>query len=476
MKSIDGSDYDVVIIGAGISGLVCGCYLAKSGMKTLIVEKNVNPGGYCTSFVNKGFHFDSCAHALSSLRDKGRLRVILNELDLPGDLNIRRYDPPEIIITPKHKILINQEIIQTINNFQTAFPKENKQVKEFLNLIAFSPNSKIMQFRSKSFEDLILSYFVDKELIAVFLTIPFLLAGVFSFQLSAVVGCLLWREFMLDGGYYPEGGMQGFSDSLLKKFSDFQGDILLKKRAKKIIIKNKRVEGIILDDGHSILSKYVVSACDARQTFLELIDRPELEEDFINKLNLMLPSYSGFMVYLSLDKSFPFPAELKSNLYVINSDNLKTIHANFLNFDNQHYVITSPSVKDNLETNKISICLSSNAIYKEVDYWSPQNKNLMANKLIKLAENILPDLSKHIIFKGIATPATLEKWTLNFKGAGYGWGSTREQFCDPEISQATGGGIGNLYLTGHWSNLSSGIPFVASCAYDTADLILHKER
>ena len=35
-------DYDAVIIGAGISGLVCGCYLAKAGMKVLIIEKTLN--------------------------------------------------------------------------------------------------------------------------------------------------------------------------------------------------------------------------------------------------------------------------------------------------------------------------------------------------------------------------------------------------------------------------------------------------
>lgn len=37
--------YDAVIIGAGISGLVCGCYLAKAGMKVLIAEQHFKPGG-----------------------------------------------------------------------------------------------------------------------------------------------------------------------------------------------------------------------------------------------------------------------------------------------------------------------------------------------------------------------------------------------------------------------------------------------
>ncbi|MDI6891166.1 MAG: FAD-dependent oxidoreductase [Thermodesulfovibrionales bacterium] len=93
-------DYDAIIIGAGISGLVCGCYLAKAGMKVLIVEKNAKPGGYCTSFTKGGFHFDACVHSLGSLREGGNLRIILKELGLEERLKIKRYDPSDIIIAP----------------------------------------------------------------------------------------------------------------------------------------------------------------------------------------------------------------------------------------------------------------------------------------------------------------------------------------------------------------------------------------
>ena len=47
--------YDTVYIDARIGGLVCGCYLAKAGLKVLIVEKNDKPGGYCSSFERDGF-------------------------------------------------------------------------------------------------------------------------------------------------------------------------------------------------------------------------------------------------------------------------------------------------------------------------------------------------------------------------------------------------------------------------------------
>ena len=68
LSKVNHNKYDVVILGAGMGGLVCGCYLAKAGMKVLIVEKNTRPGGYCMSFSVNGFYFDACVHSLGSLR------------------------------------------------------------------------------------------------------------------------------------------------------------------------------------------------------------------------------------------------------------------------------------------------------------------------------------------------------------------------------------------------------------------------
>lgn len=55
---------DVVIISAGIGGFVCGCYLAKAGMKVLICEQHYKPGGYCTSFKRGRFTFDAAIKIL----------------------------------------------------------------------------------------------------------------------------------------------------------------------------------------------------------------------------------------------------------------------------------------------------------------------------------------------------------------------------------------------------------------------------
>lgn len=52
------SDYDVIVIGAGLGGLSAGAMLAKQGFKTLVCEHNSRVGGCCSSFEHEGYTFD----------------------------------------------------------------------------------------------------------------------------------------------------------------------------------------------------------------------------------------------------------------------------------------------------------------------------------------------------------------------------------------------------------------------------------
>jgi prolycopene isomerase len=86
----------------------------------------------------------------------------------------------------------------------------------------------------------------------------------------------------------------------------------------------------------------------------------------------------------------------------------------------------------------------------------------------------MPDLSNQLLFKDAATPYTLYRWTLNYRGAAYGWACMPSQFALPELSKKTS--IKNLYLTGHWTTLAQGIPGVVYLGRDTANIILKREK
>jgi prolycopene isomerase len=62
MERRKGYDYDAIIIGSGIGGLLTGAYLAEGGAHVLICEQHVQPGGCFTSFKQKGYTFDGGTH------------------------------------------------------------------------------------------------------------------------------------------------------------------------------------------------------------------------------------------------------------------------------------------------------------------------------------------------------------------------------------------------------------------------------
>ncbi|TAN38607.1 MAG: NAD(P)/FAD-dependent oxidoreductase [Candidatus Methanoperedens sp.] len=72
------TDYDVIVIGGGISGLLSALTLSKHGKKVLVLEKNSSVGGNCNSYTVDGFQVDTGPHAITHLRE-GPLRRLIDE-------------------------------------------------------------------------------------------------------------------------------------------------------------------------------------------------------------------------------------------------------------------------------------------------------------------------------------------------------------------------------------------------------------
>ncbi|HWF86994.1 MAG TPA: FAD-dependent oxidoreductase, partial [Vicinamibacterales bacterium] len=54
--------YDVIVIGAGIGGLICAALLARAGCSVLLVEQHYMVGGYCSTFRHGAYTFDAATH------------------------------------------------------------------------------------------------------------------------------------------------------------------------------------------------------------------------------------------------------------------------------------------------------------------------------------------------------------------------------------------------------------------------------
>ena len=462
-------DYDAVIIGAGISGLVCGCYLAKAGMKVLIVEKNANPGGYCTSFTRKGFTFDACAHSLGSVRENGNVARILNELEVGDRINIVRCDPSDIIIAPDHKVVFWNDLNRTITDLQANFPAESASIESFFNYIdKYSGAVLVAELRNKTFKELLDLYFRDEKLKAV-LALPVLgNVGLPASLASALTAVTIYKEFIYDGGNYPEGGMQELPDLLKIRFEEYGGEILLTKTVKKITMNDGQVSGVQLKNNTRFSAKYVISNADTRHTFLDMIDGTE-DEVLADNLNNLTPALSMFILYLGVGPDYKgFPTTF-SNIWNMPDYDVEGMYRKAVRGDieNSDWFLLRASKEQK------TLLMLVNAAFRTKDFWK-ENKGRLTDLFIQKVEQVLPGFSDHIVFKDAATPHTLYRYTFNYKGSAYGWAGMPSQFGVRGLSQTTS--IKNLYLTGHWTTTAQGISGVSYLGRSTARMILTKEK
>lgn len=465
---MNNNSYDVIIIGAGISGLVCGCYLAKAGMKVLIVEHHDKPGGYFTTFKRKGFLFDAAAHSFGNYRMGGLVRKVLTELGVDDFVKIIRFDPSDIVITPDFEISFWNEKESTINELSKIFPSEKKNIIKYFDFITAPDKSEFLKLKDKTFSALLHSFFENKKLLSSIALPVFGSGGVPPSLMHSFIASKIFSEFILDGGYYPDGCIQSLPNALDHIVKRNGGGILYKRLVKKILLNNDSIKGIKLDNEDTLISKYVVSACDMTQTFKTLLGAQIIGEQRIRHLRSLVPSMSSFILYIGIDKPFKGIPKSGANIWYLPHYDLDELYYQMekCNFSKiAHLLWVSP--------NKKTIIASFNTPFITRVFWK-KNKKIISQAFLKIIENYIPNLKKHISYFDAATPSTLYKYTLNYKGAAFAWAKIPSQAFDPIMRKTTS--INGLYLTGHWTSISFGMPGSCYAGYDTAKRILRKEK
>ena len=469
------SKYDAVIIGAGVGGITAGCYLAKARKKVLVVEQHSVPGGCCSSFNREGYRFDVGVHYLGGV-ERDFFKEILEDIGLRGRLHFNRFDPYDKIIFPDIITYISSDIGETIANFQKNFPTEKENISSFFDFILQDNFFEIYKkVKAISLRTLLNDFFLDYRLIAIIESLIYNI-GVSGRECSALAAVVLYRDYILEGGYYPSGGMQGFVDVIVARYLEYGGDLILGKKVKRIVCKNQKIVGVLLDDTTYFETNLVVSNGDATQTFQQLLEGVEATER--GKLDWLKPSPSIFAVYLGMQGGAKQITNEICNIWSFKNyqidENMLHLGKDYSDEELPYVLLTFPSSRE-IEApkqDKYTLQLFTLASYGTKEYWD-DNRDAIVEKMVKHAEGILPDLRSYINTIVSATPRTLERYTLNKDGACFGWKSTIQQLRPRVFPPKTS--IKNLYLVGHWCTIGSGqggVPKVMVSAKKVSELIL----
>lgn len=135
--------YDVIIIGSGLGGLVCGQILSKAGMKVLILEKEVHTGGCLQSYRRNGFSFDTGFHYVGGLGEGQSLHTLFRTLGLL-ELPWKQLDPAFDRIRIEDRNFVFQQgydaFTETLRN---DFPEEGAALERYATLLRQTEESQL---------------------------------------------------------------------------------------------------------------------------------------------------------------------------------------------------------------------------------------------------------------------------------------------------------------------------------------------
>ena len=340
--------YDAIVIGGGHNGLVNGAYLAKSGLRTLILERrNVVGGAAITEELRPGFWFTSFSYALSLLRPDiihdleltkhGFMPLLMPSTFAPmenGDYLLMGQDRGENIQEIarhskhdadaydafEHDIL---KVLRIIKPLLDQVPPDifSNDPEELIALASLGRRFRDLEPKvlhdavrllTGSAADFLDDYF-ESDILKGWLASASIIGtkvGPYS-QGSGLV--LLYHMLGEHDGVFGtwafhKKGNGGFTQVLARAARAFGAEILLEAPVANVITKNGRATGVALADGSEYHADVVVSAVDPRRTFLELVDPLELPTDLVDSIRRFRFQGTSSKVNFALDGLPKFPA------------------------------------------------------------------------------------------------------------------------------------------------------------------------
>ena len=343
--------YDAIIAGAGHNGLTTACYLAKAGLKVLVVEKNDWIGGAAVSrSLHDGWTYSNCSYVCSLLR-----REIVRDLELPrfglqvipyeggasftpnGDYfaymsdhdalrrEIARHNPRDVDAYDR----FSQTVIRQcrfirpflLRNTPDPTSLKPRDLQELLFLVKQAHGlgarelGETLRFWTMSIGDFLDEHF-DNDLIKAHLAGSGIIGtglGVYSPGTAYV----LLHHYMgdVDGAIgawgFARGGMGAITQALGACLQEAGGSIVTGSGVDQFLTENGRITGVALVNGDSYHAPIVASNMDVKRTFLKHTDRAVLPGDFVKAVERFKIRGSSGKLNIALDAMPEFPAAPK---------------------------------------------------------------------------------------------------------------------------------------------------------------------
>ena len=312
------SAYDAIVIGAGHNGLTNAAYLAKAGLKVVVLEKNDYIGGAAVSReLHEGFTYSNCSYMCSMMRQAihrdlnlsrhglilvpylgtvnfgdGDERLISYHDETAAYLELKRHSPHDADAMhrfqadlTRYSQLIRKTLLRTPPDPARLRPRDISELlflaKQFWSM-GEQQIYEYIRFFTMSAAEFLEDYF-ENDLIKAAMATPGIIGTALGVQSPGSAYILLHHVMGdVDGNIgawgLARGGMGAISEAIAGAVREHGGEIRTEAGVRQVQVQNRRATGVVLDNGEELSARIVVSNLDAKRTFTRIMDAGDLPD------------------------------------------------------------------------------------------------------------------------------------------------------------------------------------------------------
>ena len=477
----------VVVVGAGIAGLSAAIYAKRSGFDVTLIEQHSIAGGMCTSWKRKGYLFEGAVHWLTGSSPKTELYQLWKDTGVLG-YNVKVI-LNDIFYSVEHDgVIINlyRDIDKTVKHLFENSPNDAKRLRRLASDVKTLSCMEMPVYDIKSVKA---QNPKRMKLSSLFKMMPAILkmgklnnisCGEYAKQFEHLgirrLFLLLTDEYSAgslvvtlatlntgDGGY-PEGGSLAMADRMIKTFNSLGGKLLLNAQVKNVIIKNKKVTSVKLEN-ETLDADAVIVTQETIAAAKQLFDIP-LNEDWLTDIcKNTKPAVCTFISIGICAEILPSPVPAWILDEPVIYAGKKITEISFYNYIK--YKGYAPEGCTALTTAFMGDTYDFWKNAKEEGRYEKEKQNL-ADQIKKVVCKKFPQAEGKIDVIDIATPLTYERYTGAYHGS---WMSISGAGDKMKSFSGDCKNVSGLYFAGHRLMSPGGLPVAVFTGRRAAQMV-----
>jgi prolycopene isomerase len=490
--------YDVIVIGGGLSGLTAASLLAKRGVQVAVIDKSYTPGGSCGIFKRNNIIFDQGAAMLFGFGEKGfnAHRFVFNCLEEPID--VIKHDLLYCVNFNGKRIKFWPDLDMFAEELAQVFPGEKENIKRFYrdlekmyrHVMVESPSyttpdetdlkeslkcllrhpisyARFLSYVNKSAKNLLNKYFSDPDIFKFFDKLTSTYCYTTVEESPAVLAAVMFVDNHVGGSYYPTGSTLFLPGKLEKAIEENGGDMLLESEVVRILFDGDHPSGVELKSGKSIYADNLIYSGTVWNLYGKLIDKTHLKAQRMEWAADQVPTHPSVVLYAHIDKRV-IPEDTAPIEMLVGNPNL---------LDESEVTVYILSVDDKTlcdENGHVIVAIGptfANWDHADVDDYLLKKEKEKA-RLIAVLEKRFPGFTDGVRYAEVATPRTIERYTLKNGGAVAGPKQKLGQHMLHRLH--TKSEWDNLFCCGESTVMGTGTPTVTTSGLSAANAVLKK--